>query len=254
MNKVAILTDFDNWFPNKLDDLPPDAIIDFVNRLVQRAIDTCDEVEEISALLYGGWYADTVLTPKASFLSALLPTLERIFPVRSKDGKRLIHGNVNLATQLYDSSFVWYNSYREHFGIPKLRVDHSKLGDLCDANDDHCPIKIMKRFTKHKGSECRIEGCSVKHSEVFFQKEQKYVDTMLVCDIITIGLDDEYTDVYLASDDCDLFPAFATLNRLMYTLGEKNIRKHLVIKNANDERPYKRLLAPFDVDVTVIDC
>ena len=74
-SKVAILMDFDNWFPTilKEDDLSrlQQLLLDVLNI----AIANMNEVDYITIGLYGGWYSEKILTPKASMLLTMIPKL-----------------------------------------------------------------------------------------------------------------------------------------------------------------------------------
>ena len=177
----------------------------------------------------------------------MLPDLNSLFPILVPP-RTIIQGNVVLATQLYGHSFVWYNTYREHVGIPKLRIDHSATGTQCETNASTCPVKILKRFVDKKTRVCNNPNCTTVHSSVFFQRTQKYVDTMIACDIISLGTDNEVVGVYVLSDDVDHFPAFAVTHDLHST------KAKLGLYMANDQNvaQYASLLSPFEIDVTLI--
>ena len=86
------------------------------------------------------------------------------------------------------------------------------------------------------------------HSSVFFSRTQKYVDTMMACDIITFGTDNDVLGVYVLSDDVDLFPAFAMIHDLKATKAKIG----LFITNPQNVAAYESLLKPFDIDVSLI--
>lgn len=250
-NKVAILMDFDNWFPTilKEDDLSrlQQLLLDVLNI----AIANVNDVDYISIGLYGGWYSEKILTPKASRLLMMIPKLKNIFPYRAKDNTILIRGDINLATQLYDDETIWYNSYREHLGLPKLRIKEDKLSNTCDANEKGCPIHILKKFTKNKRTTCHIPSCETKHEEAFFTREQKYVDSMLVCDILSYGIDSNYKEICIMSEDCDIFPAFAALRRLNAIM-QKSTRIEVFMRNEQLKHEYQSTLKQFGANMNQI--
>jgi len=248
MKTVAILIDFDNAFQRPMNcytNADFQRTIDFAINTARSAI---ADVEKIVVRLYGGWYQDNSLTARASAVSSLLPELDRLFPIIEQQPSRLIHGSVELATQLYGHSFVWYNSYREHYGLHKLRVNTSVMGEKCAENNDTCPVKILKKFTEKKSRICHHEGCSTVHSKVFFERAQKYVDTMMTCDIITLGSDEEVVGIYVMSEDVDLFPAFA----VAHDLNETEAKLGLILRSVSQLEHYMALLSPFDIAVTYI--
>ena len=204
-------------------------------------------VDMIDVRLYGGWYTGNMYTPRASSLGALLPSLNSIFPIIEMPSRR-INGSVFLATELYGSSFTWYDTYREKPGIPHIRVDTAHMSSVCGVAPECCPVKILNKFTKKRSKVCSNAGCTTNHSSVFFQRIQKYVDTMLACDVISYSLDEEVIAVYVFSDDVDMFPSFAVSSELL----PKKTDLHLLTLNTQNEAIYRRLLSPFYVDVSLI--
>ena len=113
-NKIAILVDFDNWYPNVLKSEDETKILNLLNNVINQIIPDSEEFEYISIGMYGGWYTGNVLTQKASVLSSMLPRLQNIFPFRKTNSQVLIQGEIKLATQLYDdeTSIVQYIFYK----------------------------------------------------------------------------------------------------------------------------------------------
>lgn len=219
-------------------------------RIIGFAIDTARtaiaDVDRFVIRLYGGWYENNSLTARASGLSAFIPDMNTMFPIIAD--KKMIQGNIELATQLYGHSFVWYNSYREHYGVKSLRVNTSALGDKCEANKNTCPVKILQKFTDKKMRICHNDGCNTVHSDVFYVRTQKYVDTMIACDIITLSSDPNVSGVYVMSDDVDHFPAFATAHDLLST----KTKIGLMLSSDSHVGDYTALLSPFEIEVSYI--
>lgn len=247
MKTVGILVDFDNFFPRPIGEYTETDIRNILVFAVNSVRKKLPDVERFVIRLYGGWYSNNSLTARASTLSTMLPALNTIFPILVPP-KTIIQGNIEIATQLYGHSFVWYNTYREHAGLPKLRIDQSVLGTQCGVNSSTCPVKILKRFTEKKQRICDTVGCMTVHSSVFFQRTQKYVDTMIACDIISLGTDHDVMGVFVLSDDVDHFPAFAVAHDLHTTQAKLG----LFIVNDQNVVPYTSLLSPFEIDVNLI--
>lgn len=247
MKTVGIIVDFDNLFPRSIGDYTEEDIRRVLVFAINSVRTKLPDVERIIIRLYGGWYTNNSLTARASSLSTMLPSLNVLFPILVPP-KFIIQGSIELATQLYGHSFIWYNTYREHAGLPKLRIDHSVLGTQCGVNANICPVSILKKFTEKKQKVCEIAGCATVHSSVFFQRTQKYVDTMIACDIISLGTDNDVVGVYVLSDDVDHFPAFAVVHDLNATKAKLG----LFIVNDQNVASYTSLLSPFDIDVTLI--
>lgn len=247
MKTVGILVDFDNIFPRTIGEYTETDIREILVLVINSVRVKLPDVERFIIRLYGGWYTNSSLTTRASTLSTMLPALNTLFPILTPPSY-IIQGNIEMATQLYGHSFVWYNTYREHAGLPKLRIDHSVMGAQCGANTSTCPVLILKKFTERKQRVCDTAGCTTEHSSVFFQRTQKYVDTMIACDIISFGTDNEVIGVFVLSDDVDHFPAFAVAHDLRTTQAKLG----LFIINEQNVTPYKSFLSPFEVDVTLI--
>ena len=111
--------------------------------------------------------------------------------------------------RLFKVSHVWYNTYQERSGLPKLRIAHANVGDHCSMNKNSCPVHILSRFTRTKSKLCHVDGCLTKQDDVFIQRTQKMVDTMMACDVLSFCEEQNVGGVYIASDDIDLFPAIA---------------------------------------------
>lgn len=247
MQKVGILIDFDNIFPKLISEYGNNEIDHAIVNVINKVKHDYLTVDMMDIRLYGGWYTGNTFTPRASSLGAMLPSLNSKFPILEMPSRR-INGSVSLATELYASSFTWYNTHREKPGIPQLRVDTTQMGPVCNATPDLCPVHILKKFTKKRTKVCKNTGCTTNHSSVFFQWTQKYVDTMLACDVISYSLDEDVAAIYVFSDDVDMFPSFAVSSELLPT--QTNL--HLLTLNAQNEAVNSRLLSPFNVAVSLI--
>lgn len=247
MRNIGIIVDFDNIFPHSINQYS----VEDIQRVLSFTIDSIrqktPEIDRFIVRLYGGWFENNNLTPRASSISSMLPTLNSFFPILIQP-KTIIYGNIELATQLYGHEYVWYNTYKEHAGLPKLRIDHSVLGSKCNSNPNTCPVKILKKFVDSKNRVCNMDGCTTIHSSVFFQRTQKYVDTMIACDIISMGTDDDFVGIYVLSDDVDHFPAFA----VTHDLNKTEAKLGVFMTNTQNLDQYSSLLAPFEIDVTLI--
>lgn len=247
MKIVAILIDFDNVFPRPMNfytDIDIQKVISFAVNTAKASI---PDSEKFIIRLYGGWYENNSLTARASAVTALLPGLNSMFPIIEQP-RVIIHGSIELTTQLYGHNFVWYNSYREHYGLPNLRINTAAMGNQCEANKGVCPVKILKRFTDKKQRICNTSGCNTVHGSVFFERTQKYVDTMVACDIISLSGDEDVVGIYVMSDDVDHFPAFA----VAHDLNQTKAKMGLFITNDQNVANITALLSPFEITVTHI--
>ena len=244
MKIVAILIDFDNIFPRPMN-LYTSA---FIQRVISFAVNTVrtsiPDVEKFMVRLYGGWYENNRLTSRASAVSGLLPSMNAMFPIIEQP-RTIIQGSIELVTQLYGHNFVWYNSYREHYGLPRLRINTAAMGTKCEANKATCPVKILTKFTDKKQRICNTAGCNTVHSNVFFERAQKYVDTLIACDIISLSNDEDVSGIFVMSDDVDHFPAFA----VAHDLNQTKAKLGLFITNDLHVASLTSLLSPFEITV-----
>lgn len=247
MKIVAILIDFDNVFPRPMNLYANEDIKRVIFFAVKTARASIPDVEKFIIRLYGGWYENNSLTSRASAVSVLLPSMNAMFPIIEQP-RTIIQGSIELVTQLYGHSFVWYNSYREHYGLPRLRINTAAMGTQCEANKATCPVKILKKFTDKKQRICNTSGCNTIHGNVFFERTQKYVDTMVACDIISLSSDEDVAGIYVMSDDVDHFPAFA----VAHDLNKTKARLGLFITNDQHVTNLTSLLSPFEITVTHI--
>lgn len=249
MKTIGVLIDFDNIFPKAINLYTVDNITCVLQKILDVVKVNIIDAEIIRIRLYGGWYMNTTPTQRASVVSSMLTSLNNsLFPIISSPYKRLL-GSVDLAIQLYGQSYIWYNTFRERAGIPKLRIDHNAVGDKCDDDPETCPVKILKWFTEKKSRICKRPDCNTAHNSVFFERTQKYVDTMLACDIISMSMDSDIESVYVVSDDVDHFPAFA----VSYHHPNAAASLRLIISNDYNEALYNSILTPFGVDIKCIE-
>ena len=206
--KVFVIVDFDNFFPRPIPEIPINKIEFLFQEIVRDIITNVHNVQNIIIRIYGGWYQDDTLTNRASQLLSILKLIsDGIFPVVIE--QRKIEGSIDMVFSLFKVAHVWYNTYQERSGLPKLRIAHANVGDHCSMNKNSCPVHILSRFTRAKSKLCHVDGCLTKQDDVFIQRTQKMVDTMMACDVLSFCEEQNVGGVYIASDDIDLFPAIA---------------------------------------------
>lgn len=245
---VAIVIDFDNYFKREIDDYNEGEIIFLLSRIIDEVINMTSNVERITIRLYSGWYEEHHLSKKASAAMQLFSNIN-IFPIALRSENRLIHGEIEFATELIQiPNFKWYHTFRERSGIPHLRINHDKLSLTCEESRDICPVYILSNFTKKKSRLCKVPGCSTQQMEVFFSREQKMVDTLIACDIISLFEDPGIDSIYLVSDDMDHLPSLA--------FGKfKNDRPKnvfLCLSNRKIEALFKSIISNFDIKIVIL--
>lgn len=195
-----ILVDFDNFFPR-----------DFSQELIKQTLkDVVENIEGIASLdfiqvrLYGGWYQDYAMTNRASTIVSMIPQLS-FFPLII--GRKMIGGDIELATTLVNDDFVWGETYEEKDGIPKIIIK-SSLGEACSQHGANCPLRVLQDLTRKVSRKCGMENCEIIHRDAIKRMGQKCVDSILVCDILTLSQDSNCNTIVILSDDRDVHPAF----------------------------------------------
>lgn len=245
--KIFLLIDFDNIFKKPLSSYSTEEFELIIKDIIRDVLSLNQVPSEIKIRFYGGWFKEEILTSRASLLQQMISSIS-IFPI-IKESIR-IKGDIELATSIYYfPTYIWTNTFKEKQGIPRVRINHEKLPEWCSSNRDQCPAFLLNRFTAKKGRLCHNDNCEVKNSEVFTGIEQKMVDTMLACDLITFSQESDIEAVCLFSDDLDLLPplGFSSIFKK-----EKNpdLQIQLFIKNDRQIDLAKQILRPFDIKIT----
>ena len=240
MNKSIIIIDYNNIFCQNynLTTTQKEAIMTSV---ISKIVNDHAEIDYIEVRFYGGWYRERELTRVGSQVITEHLSMS-LFPV-VVNGRR-IRGEQKIVDTLNDIDYIWYNTYREKHGLPRLVFSPEAKGALCDRNKLLCPINILKRFSKSSTRLCSIEGCSTSNGAAITQMGQKMVDAMMVCDIISFSMDKDLCSLVVLTDDVDLFPAFA--------VGRNNnpeLDIQLGIINTQNILPYTECLKPFTINV-----
>lgn len=243
-----IIVDFDNFFNKPIELYTSEAIEYELKQIVALIIEKNEELEEIIIRLYGGWYKDEILTHRASILQQSLANIN-LLPYINPQKMRKVTGKIEIATSLfYLPDLVWKNTYKEKNGIPRLRIKDDLLNEICESNSSLCPPKILNKFTKDKSKACSVNECSIVHKEIFKGMEQKMVDTMMVCDIISFSDEDLVTEVIILSNDTDIIPSIVYAKEK----SQRDINYTLIIRNEQLLGFCEQYLKPFNISVKLI--
>ena len=242
--KLTILIDFDNYY-NKTNFIEKTStsfsndMRHIIDSILER--NNTNEISDILIRLYSGWYKENDLTNKASSVLTKLSSVD-IFPLIIENNK--VSGKIELATSLFVArEYVFFNTYQEKYGLPRLRINRELLTDHCYNNRNNCPILLLHNFTKKKTKLCHVTNCPYRQSDVFFANIQKMVDTMIACDIIEFS--DGNNIVYLISDDIDHIPALIQSSKK-----ESNI--YVGIKNNYKIDYYNNILNNFGINTIIL--
>ena len=199
-------------------------------------------VDFIDVRLYGGWYHDNVLTRIGSQVMSDHLTMD-LFPIITGD-KRTIYGRQKIVESIHGVEHIWYNTYREKPGIPRLIINRNSRKELCDNNKSHCPVHILEHFARKQTRLCTVDGCETNNGDAFIQMGQKMVDAMMVCDIITFSESEDVESIYILTDDVDLFPALAICRS-----NQPSLDVRLGIVNGRNVDIYREYLRSFNIKV-----
>ena len=248
-SEIILLIDFDNYFVKPIEGYSIQEFEYELKIIIDHVTETIEENRcfILKIRLYSGWFENSRLTKKTSETLQKIAGLS-LFPIILSN-KSLINGQIDIATTLYDiPEYTFENTYREKQGVPRIRVNQDKMDSICQDNKKHCPAHLLTNFTKKKNKICHVEGCSTNHNEIFFLREQKMVDTMIACDLITFCECEYVESIFLISDDIDHIPALIC--------GSKRIKDNksieLNIKNRWNEDFFRNILNQFNIKTNLL--
>ncbi len=245
---VVVIIDFDNYLGTDVSKLTKEDLELTLTDIVIQCEKHFHGFDSIQIRLYGGWYHETTLTKQASAIQQLLSQIN-IFP-KIGNGK-ILRGSVELVSSLFDiPNYNWQYTYKEKNGIPRIRINHDEIDLLCNSNRESCPKFILYKFTQKKTKQCHVPGCNHLHKDVFKGIEQKMVDTMIACDIISTVKNNEIKGVFVLSDDQDHFPSYAMAS----TYSDQVDKIVIGVKNSDNQRfsLISNLLTPFNIKIITI--
>jgi uncharacterized LabA/DUF88 family protein len=193
---VHALVDYHN-LPRQVRDAGPASL----GRLIDAMISSQRlEVREISIRLYGGWYDDQGLSRDGTKLTQ---EIGGAFPLLLVDvGGKMRHVHCEIASSLVDSrGDLFVSTLRHRHGLDWYVRDPHPVGCIDQAN---CTIPVVMRWSRRG---CPRAGCPVSSFEAFRCYQQKLVDTLICCDLLSLAVIDPATPVFLISEDDDFVPA-----------------------------------------------
>jgi hypothetical protein len=205
LRKVTVIIDFDNYFGNDISKLNSELLEFSFKEIINICEQEFDNFSFLEIRLYGGWYKETTLTKQASALQQLLRNVS-IFPKVFLS--KVLNGSLELAVSLYiKPDFIWSHTHKEIDGIKRVRINHDCVDTACNENRENCPKFILYKFTEKKDKKCQVTDCKNLQKNVFKGAEQKMVDTLIACDVISISETENSAGLMLISDDQDLLPS-----------------------------------------------
>ncbi|BDS10886.1 PIN domain-containing protein [Aureispira anguillae] len=244
----VVIVDFDNVFKTPVSHDKTQMIELELKEFLGELLSENNALEEVNIRLYGGWYHGDKLTNKASVLQQVISNVN-IFPYIDNLKKRKIQGTVELVYSLFFvPSLIWKNTYKEKDGIKSIRINQNSLTNTCSSNSSICPPKIIAKFTRKKRKVCSVTNCNTIQENVFKGMEQKMVDTMMACDIMSYADEEQVKSIVVVSDDTDILPSLVVSKQKNNT----NCSFTLIIKNNRIKDNCNYYLSPFDIPVKIL--
>ncbi|MBI3512167.1 MAG: hypothetical protein HY064_16025 [Bacteroidetes bacterium] len=251
MKTVTVIIDFDNYFGTDISVQTSEKLEYAFSEFINLCEVQYKDVANIQLRLYGGWHQGNTLTKQASVLQQLLANVN-IFP--KVQGKKIIQGSVEMVSEILGiPDYNWGYTYKESDGMKAMRVNPECDDSICNANKSICPKYVLSNFTKNKEKKCPIGNCVNIHKTVFKGVEQKMVDTIIACDILSVIEDNNFRGLIVISDDQDLFPSIALANeKRKYYPNRRNDEIILGIQNDQIFDFITEFLSPFKIQTILV--
>jgi hypothetical protein len=209
-NSVVAMVDFDNIYPHHIQEEDLSSLTHDINTLIESALSMCQDASSILIRFYGGWFEEALPTPISNKLQLIIGSAP-FFPLpHPKIKGKLLRGQIDLAKNLIHlPNIEWLHTKRTRQGLPRIRLTKDHLQQGCIKDSQQCPAKTLYKFTKSKKTTCPVENCLHTNASIFRSSEQKMVDTMLACDLLSSVPNPECAGVILCTSDTDLLPPLA---------------------------------------------
>jgi uncharacterized LabA/DUF88 family protein len=199
---MHVLVDYEN-LPLKVKNRPITALGEQLFFGIRHLTDSSKKLTRIHLRLYGGWYQEADLTKRAQYLSRQLAS---DFPVIKREADRTICIEGALAASLLsEPQFVWLHTYRERGEAGATLYAKEPHAISCYASG--CPAALFRHFVNTRS--CPKGSCDKHLHDVLERREQKLVDSMMICDVLELSRQGADQIVVVTSDD-DLWPAIRT--------------------------------------------
>jgi uncharacterized LabA/DUF88 family protein len=231
---VHVLVDYYN-LPKKLLNAGATSLVVQMESVVRLAY---PGVVDIFVRLYGGWYDESGLSNDGTLL---VQDISQNFPRSSRNtGGVVCHTYCDIASSLIKMrSDLFFATVREKRGIARLLRTATPTACIDTSN---CTAPSVIQWSR-KG--CPKVGCPVSNFDAFMCKQQKMVDILLCCDLLTLATTGAKTIIFLLSEDDDFIPALLLAGS--YTKEVWHVRT-----KPNKPRLYDALLVRNGVKMTSI--
>lgn len=194
--QVHALIDFHN-LPPQLKAGNPESLARAIDALI---LSHYPRTHEVNIRLYGGWYEEQGLSKDGTRLTQ---EVGASFPLSliGEDGE-VRYVRCEIASSLVDSrSDLFPATLRNRHGLDWFIRDPQPARCIDKAN---CTVSLVMRWSRNG---CPTPGCPVRSIEAFRCIQQKLVDTLICCDLLSLAVPDPATPVFLISEDDDFVPA-----------------------------------------------
>jgi hypothetical protein len=198
---VHVLIDYYN-LPRKVINAGATSLVTQMGALARS---TYADAGEIFIRLYGGWYEDTGLSKDGTLL---IQEISNNFPrpIRGPNGA-ICHTHCEVASSLLAMrGDLFFSTVRERRGMARLLRAGAPTACIDIPN---CTAPNVIEWSR-KG--CPAAGCPVSHTDAFVCRQQKLVDILLCCDLITLARVGPDARIFLISEDDDFIPALLLAN------------------------------------------
>ena len=154
-NTAIAVVDFDNVVGDFFEVNEVGILTSIVNNIINVTIGNDNQVENCLVRLYGGWFFEGQYTNRASTILQNIGS-GSFFPVTKN--KKIQRGAVELARSINAiDDLIWENTYVKRHGLPHLRLDLETLHYHCNQDNQNCPARLLKKFTKSKNKKMLYE-------------------------------------------------------------------------------------------------
>lgn len=190
---AVVLIDYDN-LPNRLTRNGPSGLWNRLQPAITQALGQHER--SITLRLYGGWYDRKGLTRDGDRFAR---DIGQAFPrvINYPSGLQRIHCEI-VSSLLINPKQIFPATVRTRGGL--RRGTRTRRPPNCN-NPNSCSISEVNAWLRGK---CPEHACPVSSDDVFRRLEQKLVDSLISCDLITIAHNSPQSPALLVTEDDDL--------------------------------------------------
>ena len=161
---------------------------------------------DVTLRLYGGWYDERGLSRDGELVAR---DMDRSFPIVIKHPAGLQRVHCEMASSLHlMPDRIFSATVRNRRGLKRAIKTG---GTLACAEPDRCSIPSVVHWLTNK---CPEPKCYVDARMAFRHQEQKLVDTLLCCDLISFAMESPTLELFVVSEDDDFVPAMLLATHL----------------------------------------